>query len=115
MASCCNWSATDVLSGGPDPGAPVPSALRHEEVVRWSAGPGATGPALRPAGWLAVCVRQPARCANARPVFRPLRILHLGEASRGRPVYRGLDAGACARDGLDGIEAAAGGDRAGEV
>jgi hypothetical protein len=31
------------------------------------------------------------------------------------PVYRGLDSGTCARDGLDGIEAAARGDRAWEV
>src|SRR6185312_9894805 len=84
-------------------------------VVRWPTGPGAPGPSVRPTGWLAVRVRQPAWRTNARPVFRSLRILYLGEASRGGTVYRGLDSGACTGDGLDGTEAAAGGDRAREV
>src|SRR5438105_14103363 len=99
MVCCCIWSATDVLSRGPDPGALVWSALRHEEVVRWPASPGAPRPTLRPARWLTVCVRQPARCANARPVFRPLRILHLGEASRGGAVPCRPDPGSGAEAG----------------
>jgi hypothetical protein len=70
---------------------------------------------MRSTGWHAVCVRQPARHANARFVFRPLRILYLGEASRGGKVYRGLVSGAHPRDGLDDIKAPVGRDRAGEV
>src|SRR3984893_19023306 len=114
-AYCCIWSGADVLSRRSDPGAPVRGALRYAQVLRRAAGAGAPRAALRSAGWLAVCLHQPACHADARSVFRPLRILHLDEAARGRKIRPGLEAGPHARDGLDGFEADVGRDRAWEV
>ena len=42
--------------------------------------------------------------------FRSIRVLHLGEATRGRPLYQRLVSGAHAGDGLHGAEDAARGD-----
>ena len=55
------------------------------------------------------------RRATQMRVLRPFGILRVGEAARGGAFYRGLVAGAHAADGLDGIEVAVGGHRAGQA